>query len=122
MSVDSIKMSKALTGRTVGSNLPHVVLSTTSPSTEKSANPEQTTTPKGLTSSQARTLMDQIGPNAVPDTTVHPLRSALAKFWSPVPWMLEAAVVLQLFLGEYVEATIIGVLLVFNAALGFLQE
>jgi H+-transporting ATPase len=36
--------------------------------------------------------------------------------------MLEAAIVLELALGKYVEAGIIAVLLVFNAALGFLQE
>ena len=39
-----------------------------------------------------------------------------------VPWMLEAAILLQLFLGKYVEAGIIGGLLAFNAALGFFQE
>ena len=47
---------------------------------------------------------------------------ALDKFWAPVPWMLEAAIVLQVVLGEYVEAAIIGALLVFNAVLGFFQE
>ncbi len=47
---------------------------------------------------------------------------ALAKFWAPVPWMLEAAIILQAVLHEYVEAAVIAVLLVFNAALGFLQE
>ncbi len=36
--------------------------------------------------------------------------------------MLEAAVVLQLALGDYVEACVIAVLLVFNAGLGFFQE
>jgi H+-transporting ATPase len=36
--------------------------------------------------------------------------------------MLEAAIVLELVLGKYVEAAIIAVLLVFNAALGFFQE
>jgi H+-transporting ATPase len=36
--------------------------------------------------------------------------------------MLAAAIVLQLVLGEYVEAAVIAVLLVFNAALGFAQE
>jgi H+-transporting ATPase len=49
-------------------------------------------------------------------------RSPLAKFWAPVPWMLEAAIVVQLALGETVEAAVIAVLLVFNAALGFFQE
>jgi H+-transporting ATPase len=47
---------------------------------------------------------------------------ALAKFWAPVPWMLEAAIILQAVLHEYVEATVIAGLLVFNAALGFFQE
>jgi H+-transporting ATPase len=36
--------------------------------------------------------------------------------------MLEAATILELVLGKYVEAGIIAVLLLFNAALGFLQE
>ena len=63
-----------------------------------------------------------LGPNAVPDTSLHPFRMALDKFWAPVPWMLEAAIVLQVVLGEYVEAAIIGHFLVFNAVLGFFQE
>jgi H+-transporting ATPase len=58
----------------------------------------------------------------MPDTSAHPLRSALSKFWTPVPWMLEAAIVLEVALGKYVEAAIIMGLLVFNAALGFFQE
>jgi H+-transporting ATPase len=78
--------------------------------------------PTGLTSDEARRRLEKVGPNAVPDTALHPLQQALAKFWAPVPWMLEAAIVLELFLGKYVEAGIIGVLLVFNAVLGFFQE
>jgi len=58
----------------------------------------------------------------MPDTALHPLRRALAKFWAPVPWMLESAIVLEMVLGKYVEAAIIASLLAFNAALGFLQE
>jgi H+-transporting ATPase len=58
----------------------------------------------------------------MPDTALHPLRRALTKFWAPVPWMLEAAIVLEIVLGKYVEAGIIAGLLAFNAALGFFQE
>jgi H+-transporting ATPase len=58
----------------------------------------------------------------MPDTAMRPWRMALAKFWAPVPWMLEAAIILQLVLREYVEAAVIAGLLVFNAALGFFQE
>src|SRR6202167_5949297 len=76
----------------------------------------------GLTSEQARTKLTKYGPNAMPDTAIRPWRMALAKFWAPVPWMLEAAVILQLVLHEYIEAAVIAGLLVFNAALGFFQE
>jgi H+-transporting ATPase len=76
----------------------------------------------GLTSDEARRALEKFGPNTVPDTALHPLRMALEKFWAPVPWMLEAAIALQLVLGKYVEAAIIAGLLVFNAALGLFQE
>jgi H+-transporting ATPase len=80
------------------------------------------TTALGLTSLEAGHRLEQFGPNAVADTGISPFRLALGKFWAPVPWMLEAAIVLQVALGEYVEAAIIAGLLVFNAALGFFQE
>jgi H+-transporting ATPase len=76
----------------------------------------------GLTTEAARRRLAQFGPNATPDEAVHPLRRLLGKFIAPVPCLLEAAIVLQLFLGEYVEASVIGFLLVFNAALGVLHE
>ena len=76
----------------------------------------------GLTTDEARQRLEKFGPNAVSDTAERPLRRALAKFWAPIPWMLEAAIVLEIGLGKYVEGAIIAVLLVFNAALGFLQE
>jgi H+-transporting ATPase len=78
--------------------------------------------PNGLTSGEARRRLEKFGPNAMPDTALHPLRMALEKFWAPVPWMLEAAILLQVALGDYPEAAIIAVLLVFNAALGLFQE
>ncbi len=58
----------------------------------------------------------------MPDTAVRTWRMALAKFWAPIPWMLEAAIILQIALHEYVEAAVIAALLVFNAAIGFFQE
>jgi H+-transporting ATPase len=36
--------------------------------------------------------------------------------------MLEATIVLQVAIGEYVGAVVVGILLAFNAALGFFQE
>jgi len=92
------------------------------PGLAKSAAVAKDDLPSGLTSDEARGRLAKFGPNAMPDTALHPLRMALEKFWAPVPWMLEAAVVLELALGKYVEAAIIAGLLVFNAALGLFQE
>ena len=76
----------------------------------------------GLTAIEAQTRLKSSGPNSMPDTALHPMRMAFAKFWAPVPWMLEAAIVLELILGKDVEAAIIALLLIFNALLGFFQE
>jgi len=78
--------------------------------------------PDGLTSDEARRRHLQFGPNAMPDTTAHPARMALATLWAPIPWMLEAAIILELALGKRVEAGIIAGLLGFNALLGYFQE
>ena len=76
----------------------------------------------GLTTREAQTRLEKIGPNSMPDTALHPLRRAIDKLWAPVPWMLEAAIVLQFFLHKFTEAAVIAALLLFNAALGFFQE
>jgi H+-transporting ATPase len=76
----------------------------------------------GLTSQEARERLQRFGANAMPDTTEHPWRRALDKFWAPVPWMLEAAIALELGLGKYVEAAVIAGLLVFNAIVSLVQE
>ena len=67
----------------------------------------------GLTSDEAKARLAKFGPNAMPDTTIPAWRMALAKFWAPVPWMLEAAIILQAALHEYVQAAVIAGLLVF---------
>ena len=87
-----------------------------------SAAPNQEIASTGLTSDEARARLEKDGPNAMPDTSAHPLRNALAKFWAPVPWLLEASIVLELVLHKYYEAAVIAALLVFNAALAYFQE
>lgn len=84
--------------------------------------PPSASSPTGLTGEEAKNRLQKSGPNAMPDTSVHPLRTTIEKFWAPVPWMLEAAILLEVVLGKYVEAAIIAFLLLFNAALGLFQE
>ena len=92
-----------------------------SPSSQPT-KPAQDSVSEGLTSDEAHARLTKDGPNAMPDTSAHPLRNALTKFWAPVPWLLEASVVLELVLHKYYEAAVIAALLVFNAALAYFQE
>ncbi|MDA8216144.1 MAG: plasma-membrane proton-efflux P-type ATPase [Dehalococcoidales bacterium] len=77
---------------------------------------------QGLTAAEAAKRLQQYGPNEVPERRENPWLSFLRKFWAPVPWMLEAAIVLTLVLGRQADAVIIFFLLVFNAVLSFVQE
>ena len=76
----------------------------------------------GLTSTEAQARLKQFGPNAVVEDRQHPVRNFLKRFWAPIPWLLEASIIIQLFLGENVEAAVIGALLILNALLSWFQE
>jgi H+-transporting ATPase len=76
----------------------------------------------GLSTAEANRLLAELGPNATPAVAIHPLRALFDKLVAPVPLLLEAAVVLQLALGEYVEAAVVSALIIFNAGLGLFHE
>ncbi|HVN28092.1 MAG TPA: cation-transporting P-type ATPase [Candidatus Binataceae bacterium] len=76
----------------------------------------------GLSSEEARRRLLQLGPNAIAEGEQHLLLALLTTFWAPVPWMLEATIILELLLHKRFEALIILALLVFNAGLSFFQE
>jgi H+-transporting ATPase len=76
----------------------------------------------GLSSLQAQERLVQFGLNAVPEERPNRFRLFLRKFWSPVPWMLEVTLVLELALGKYTQGIIILSLLILNAVLSFVQE
>jgi len=98
----------------------HNVVGPASPN--QAAKPVQEIVSAGLTIDEARIRLQKDGPNAMPDTSAHPLRNAVAKFWAPVPWLLEASIVLEIALHKEYEAAVIAALLIFNAALAYFQE
>ncbi|EQD60004.1 protein containing ATPase, P-type cation-transporter, partial [mine drainage metagenome] len=77
---------------------------------------------QGLSSVEAAQRLQRFGPNAIADEPVPAWRQLLVKFWSPVPWMLEVVILLQVLLERRLEALVIAVLLVFNAVVAFVQE
>ena len=78
--------------------------------------------PDGLTQVEADRRMTQYGPNEIVEEQVDPLLTFLTYFWGPIPWMIEAAVVLSGVLEHWPDFFIILVLLVANAGIGFGEE
>lgn len=77
---------------------------------------------QGLSRAEAARLLRQFGANAVADTSESWLHALAAKLWAPLPWMLEATILLELFLGHVPQALIISLLLLFNVVVGMTQE
>jgi H+-transporting ATPase len=76
----------------------------------------------GLSSAQAASARAEVGPNAVVEEAVHPLARFARHFWAPVPWMLEATIGLQIILGQWLTASMIAAVLLFNVLLAAFQE
>jgi H+-transporting ATPase len=76
----------------------------------------------GLTSAEAERRLGQYGPNAIPERRPHPIVVLLKKFWGPIPWMLEATVLIQLVLDKTGEAIVVAALLLVNAMISFIEE
>lgn len=76
----------------------------------------------GLTSQEAERRLSQFGRNETVEHEKPFLLKIAFELWQPVPWMLEAAIVLQLAIGERLEAVVIATLLMFNVALSYFQE
>ena len=78
--------------------------------------------PDGLTQTEARKRLAQYGPNEIEETKTNPFLKFLTYFWGPIPWMIEAAVVLSAAARHWPDFAIILVLLLANAVVGFWEE
>ena len=79
-------------------------------------------TETGLSQTEAQALLDHHGFNEIREEPTSPLRSILKRLWGPIPWMLEAALILEVILGRTIEPAIIAAWLLFSAVLGAVQE
>jgi H+-transporting ATPase len=78
--------------------------------------------PEGLTQAEAENRLTQYGPNEIEEKKVNALLQLLTYFWGPIPWMIEAAVILSGVLRHWPDFIIILVLLLANAGIGFWEE
>ncbi len=74
---------------------------------------------EGLTGAQARQRLAAFGPNAIEEAKRSPILEFLARYWGPMPWLLELAMGLSMALGHRLEAEMIFALLTVNACIGF---
>jgi H+-transporting ATPase len=86
------------------------------------AAPAPASEPAGLTSAEAAERLARYGLNEIAETPPNRLLALAHGFWGIVPWMLEAAIGIELYLSNWVQAAVIAALLVFNAVLGFFQQ
>jgi H+-transporting ATPase len=69
----------------------------------------------GLTSAALQERLNKYGPNALTEEKKSALSAFVAYFWGPIPWMIEAAALMALVVGDWGDFTIITSLLLFNA-------
>jgi len=78
--------------------------------------------PDGLSQAEATKRLAQYGPNEIEEKKTNPLLKFLSYFWGPIPWMIEAAVILSAAARHWPDFAIISVLLLSNAVVGFWEE
>jgi len=78
--------------------------------------------PEGLTQAEAQKRLIQHGPNELEEKKTNEVLKFLGYFWGPIPWMIEAAVILSAVARHWPDFGIILLLLVANAVVGFWEE
>lgn len=77
---------------------------------------------EGLSSEEAKKLLEQYGFNELPLEKSNPIFKFLSYFWGPIPWMIEIAALLSAVIRHWADLGIILALLVVNAVVGFWEE
>jgi len=78
--------------------------------------------PDGLSQTEAQSRLSQYGPNELEERKTNDFLKFLGYFWGPIPWMIEAAVILSAVDRHWPDFFIILTLLVANAVVGFWEE
>jgi len=78
--------------------------------------------PDGLTGKEAKNRLSQYGPNEIEEKKTNMFLKFLSYFWGPIPWMIEAAVILSAVARHWPDFFIILLLLLANAMVGFFEE
>jgi H+-transporting ATPase len=77
---------------------------------------------EGLSGAAAAARLERYGPNVLAETERSVVLEFLTHFWAPIPWMIEAALVLTALTARWADFGIIGALLLLNGVVGFWEE
>ncbi|WP_291941943.1 plasma-membrane proton-efflux P-type ATPase [Cetobacterium sp.] len=77
---------------------------------------------KGLNTSEVQNRLLRNGKNTLEEKKVTLLQKLMPYFWGPIPWMIEAAIVLSLITMDIKDFIIILLLLLLNAFIGWRQD
>ncbi|MHC5796455.1 plasma-membrane proton-efflux P-type ATPase [Lacisediminihabitans sp. FW035] len=78
--------------------------------------------PEGISQTEATARLARYGANEIAEKKTNQILKFLGYFWGPIPWMIEAAVILSAVLAHWPDFFIILVLLLANAVVGFTEE
>nr|NQU92344.1 plasma-membrane proton-efflux P-type ATPase [Bacteroidota bacterium] len=81
-----------------------------------------TSAEKGLGNEDVEERRENYGFNELAEKHVSPFLKFLKNFWGPIPWMIEAAIILSLIDQDWNDVAIIGSLLLINAFIEFFQS
>ena len=80
------------------------------------------TSSDGLSDSEVQYRLGIFGFNEIAEKKENPVVELLRRYWGPMPWLLEVAIVLSIVLKHYLEAGIIFALLTINTVIGQIQS
>lgn len=80
------------------------------------------TTPDGLSAEEAENRIKAFGYNEIAEIKRNSFLEFFKRYWGPMPWLLEFAIVLTVILKHYTESGIIFLLLTINAVIGYVQS
>jgi len=78
--------------------------------------------PEGLGQAEAQKRLTRYGPNEIEERKTNAFLKFLGYFWGPIPWMIEAAMILSAVDRHWPDFAIILLLLLANGVVGFWEE
>ena len=75
----------------------------------------------GLHDTEVTSRLEEFGDNEIAENKQNPIVELLRRYWGPMPWLLEIAIILSCIMNHYFEGIIIFSLLTINTVIGYVH-